>query len=53
MVYHKENNFLMCHQCGRKETLKGSKCLKCNSEKYVLVGTGLEKVYEEIQKLFK
>ena len=53
MVYHKENNFLMCHQCGRKEALKGSKCLKCNSERFVLVGTGLEKVYEEIQKLFK
>ena len=53
MVYHKENNFLMCHQCGRKEALKGSRCLKCNSERFVLVGTGLEKVYEEIKKLFK
>ena len=52
MVYHKENNFLMCHQCGRKETLDRFRCSKCNNEKFVLVGAGLEKVYEETRKIF-
>ncbi len=52
LVYHKESNFLICHQCGRKELLD-EKCIKCGSNKFILVGVGLEKVYEEVSKVFK
>ena len=52
LVYHKESNFLMCHQCGRKKALE-FKCLNCDGDKFVLVGTGLERVYEEVVKLFE
>ena len=34
---------------GRKQTLEG-KCSKCNSNKFILVGVGLEKVFEEVKK---
>ncbi|MEC8099690.1 MAG: primosomal protein N' [Pseudomonadota bacterium] len=51
MVYHKEENFVMCHQCGRKEQTK-AKCLNCGNEKFILIGFGLEKIYEEATKLF-
>ena len=36
----------------RKQILEG-KCTKCNSNKFILVGTGLEKVFEEVKKIFK
>ena len=52
LVYHKESNFLICHQCGRKELLD-EECTKCGSNKFILVGVGIEKVYEEVSKVFK
>jgi primosomal protein N' (replication factor Y) len=52
VVYHKESNVLICHQCGRKELLDG-KCTKCQSSKFILVGVGIEKIYEEVSKIFK
>ena len=50
LVYHKESNILMCHQCGKKQPLEG----KCTSATLIndLVGTGIEKVFEEV-KIFK
>ena len=36
----------------KKQPLEG-KCKECNSNKFILVGTGLEKVFEEIKKFFK
>ena len=52
LVYHKESDVLICHQCGRKEIKEGS-CIKCDSDKFILVGVGLEKVFEEVNKIFK
>ena len=52
LVYHKETNFLICHQCGRKEVLN-SNCKECGEKKLLFVGVGLEKVYEEVKKIFK
>ena len=43
---------LICHQCGRKE-LRKEGCENCNSKKFILVGVGLEKVFEEVKKIFK
>ena len=46
--------FLICHQCGRKEAFRNKyRCTNCNSNKFILVGVGLEKVYEEVNKIFK
>ena len=42
LVYHKESNVLMCHQCGKKQPLEGE-CKECNSNKFILVGTGIRK----------
>ena len=52
LVYHKEKNILMCHYCGKIESME-KKCTNCGSKDFVLVGCGLEKVYEEVKKLFK
>ena len=52
LVYHKESDVLICHQCGRKELTEGN-CIKCDSDKFILVGVGLEKVFEEVNKIFK
>ena len=52
LVYHKESNILICHQCGKKQPLEGE-CKECNSNKFILVGTGIEKVFEEVKKIFK
>ena len=49
LVYHKENNVLICHQCARKEPLDG-KCGQCGNKKFILLGVGLEKIFEEVKK---
>ncbi|PPR24938.1 MAG: Primosomal protein N', partial [Alphaproteobacteria bacterium MarineAlpha9_Bin4] len=51
LVYHKEIDLLMCHQCGKKEVYE-SICNSCNNGKFIFVGTGLERVYEEVIRLF-
>ena len=43
----------MCHQCGRKEPLNKYRCANCNGNKFILVGVGIEQVYEEVSKIFK
>ena len=43
---------MICHQCGRKEVLN-SNCKECGEKKLIFVGVGLEKVYEEVKKIFK
>ena len=52
LVFHKESDLLLCHQCGKKEILE-SNCVNCESKKFVLVGAGLERVYEEVKTLFE
>ena len=52
LVYHKESDVLICHQCARKESLDG-KCQQCGNKKFILLGIGLEKIFEEVNKIFK
>ena len=52
LVYHKESNILICHQCGKNKLLKDN-CIKCNSNKFILVRVWLRKVFEEVKKFFK
>ena len=51
LVYHKEENLLKCHFCGKKyKALKN--CPKCNS-KYIRMGAiGTEKVVSELKEMF-
>ncbi len=53
LVYHKDSNLMICHQCGKKQGLRTFKCSNCKSDKFIFVGTGLEKVYEEVSNLFE
>jgi len=51
LVYHKNKNILLCHYCGYKTILER----KCNEKKicdYVFSGPGVEKIFEEVKKLF-
>tara|TARA_Y100001970_G_C14194217_1_gene837132 strand:- start:51 stop:2006 length:1956 start_codon:yes stop_codon:yes gene_type:complete len=51
LVYHKNKNILLCHYCGHKTGLER----KCHEKKicdFVFSGPGVEKIYEEVNRLF-
>ncbi len=50
LTYHKHDNKLKCHYCGYEEDNVVS-CPKCNSSKIRFVGSGTEKIVEELQVL--
>ena len=50
LTYHSANNRLMCHHCGHSQPLPGS-CPKCGGL-LNFIGTGTQKVQEELQELF-
>ena len=52
LTYHKNYNqeYLECHYCGYKIN-NPSVCPKCNSDKIRFVGSGTEKIYDEVKKL--
>lgn len=50
LTYHKTSNTLSCHQCGFNIPNVDT-CPSCGSRKIRFVGTGTEKVYEEVKKL--
>jgi len=51
LVYHKNKKQLLCHYCGFKNSLNRNceKKLKCELS---FSGPGVERIYEEIQKIF-
>jgi primosomal protein N' (replication factor Y) len=49
--YHKKNNHLSCHYCGRTYQLP-AKCPECGNDHLKPIGYGTEKVEEEIKSLF-
>ena len=49
--YHKDDNVLKCHQCGRVYNIVKN-CPKCNSNKLFYYGFGTKRVEEEIHTLF-
>ena len=51
LTYHKTSNMLRCHYCGYG-TKVADKCPNCNEESLTNIGTGTEKIEEEINKLF-
>lgn len=50
LTYHSANNRLMCHHCGHSRPLPAS-CPECGGL-LNFVGTGTQKVQEELQELF-
>lgn len=51
LTYHKSSDILRCHYCGYA-TNRPLKCNVCNSDAIRELGTGTEKIEEEIKKLF-
>ncbi len=51
LTYHKKDNAVMCHYCGRKFPLP-SKCPECGSKYIKYFGVGTEKVEEFTQEMF-
>ncbi len=52
LVEHKRANYLMCHHCGYVQR-KPEECPKCNDKAGLIsCGPGVERVAEELQKLF-
>lgn len=57
LVLHKNyacenSNFLVCHYCNYKEIFENF-CKKCNSkDKFLTIGPGVEKIYEEVKEIF-
>ncbi len=52
LVYHKEDNQLKCHFCGKKYRML-TNCPNCNSTNIRYGATGTEKVCEELANMFK
>ena len=49
--YYKNGNKLKCHYCGY-ERFFNKKCDECGSERMMLIGSGTEKIEEELQEIF-
>lgn len=52
LVYHKEDNQLKCHFCGKKYKML-TNCPNCNSKNIRYGATGTERVCEELAEMFK
>lgn len=51
LTYHKSSNTLRCHYCGYGDKMQ-EVCPKCKEKSMKSLGTGTEKVEEELKKLF-
>ena len=51
LVYHKNNNNLLCHYCGFKSNLKRN-CSKNGTCDLIFSGPGVERISEEVKKYF-
>jgi primosomal protein N' (replication factor Y) len=51
LVYHKNKNYLLCHYCGFKSSLKRI-CLKDGDCEFIFSGPGVERISEEVKKKF-
>ena len=52
LTYHKYGRMLSCHYCGTIDTSYDN-CPKCNGADFDFVGTGTQKVEENIESLFE
>ena len=51
LVYHKQIDRLICHHCSSFYEPQQI-CKMCSSEKFVSIGIGLERLQEEVERLF-
>ncbi len=51
MTYHKAQNSLVCHCCGRVQPFHGV-CPSCNSNKFHRLGMGTERLEENLHSMF-
>ena len=51
LTYHKYNNSVSCHYCGYHAPFE-SVCKECGSGEYTAIGSGTERLAEELQELF-
>ncbi len=51
LVYHKNKDYLLCHYCGFKSSLKRN-CVKDGYCDFVFSGPGVERISEEVKKNF-
>ena len=51
LVYHKEDNMLKCHYCGKRFKVL-TKCPMCGNQHLKLGNTGTEKVVQELKEYF-
>lgn len=49
LTYHRRDRRMLCHYCGYAERVPG-RCPKCDSEYVYFLGTGSEKVEEELHR---
>ena len=51
LTYHKKTNNLTCHYCGKVYPLP-PQCPECGNQDFGSIGTGTEKIEEQIKKFF-
>ena len=51
LVYHKNKSHLLCHYCGFRSSLK-RKCVKDGDCEVIFSGPGVERISEEVKKIF-
>ncbi len=51
LTYHRKKHQLRCHYCGRAHSMP-SRCPECQEPALELLGTGTQRVEEELQRLF-
>ena len=51
LTFHKSSNMLRCHYCGYAEKVRET-CPSCNDKSLKNLGTGTEKIEEELNKIF-
>jgi len=51
LIYHSKNGRLMCHHCGYSEPMN-DRCPECGTTPMRLVGSGTQRVEEELRRIF-
>ena len=51
LTFHKTKNKAVCHHCSLEKKIK-NKCVKENDCDFIMYGPGVEKIFEEVKKIF-
>lgn len=51
LTYHKRNAQLLCHYCGSTYAMP-HECPECQSSEFITIGSGTERIEEQVAKLF-